>query len=463
MTQRYTNLHRVFFLIMDLIALNSLFLLPLLLFDKNPQSDLRDLIILNLISNIVWLLSSYILAAYVIYKQVNLHILAKRTMVSYLIFAITISTFIYLANFHNPIYFTLSIVLGFGIVLLISRLLLISYVLYTRSNSKFFHKIIIIGYNETANALIQSFSSSQSNLRCLGCFDDMELKEGSSNFQYLGRIASSLDFAKAHQISEIYCTLSPEKFPYLYELAETAEKQFIRFRFVPNIYKFLNRKAHLDFVDEMPVLSLRPEPMNYATAKLKKRCFDIFMASIVILFILSWLLPILAIIIKIDSEGPVFFRQQRGGKNNRGFACIKLRTLKQSAGFEGTEVQVKHGDARLTKVGRFLRKTNLDELPQFFNVLLGNMSVVGARPHMLQHDIRFASIEDRYAIRLLSKPGVTGWAQINGLRGEIKENIQLRKRIDYDIWYIENWNTWLDLKIIWLTLRKMITGDKNAY
>ena len=463
MTQRYTNLHRVFFLIMDLIALNSLFLLPLLIFDKNPQSDLRDLIILNLISNIVWLLSSYILAAYVIYKQVNLHILARRTAVSYLIFALTISTFIYLGSFHNPIYFALSIVLGFGIVLLISRLILISYVLYTRSNSKFFQKIIIIGYNETANALIQSFSSSQSNLRCLGCFDDLELQEGNSSFQYLGRISASLDFAKAHEISEIYCTLSPEKFPYLYELAETAEKQFIRFRFVPNIYKFLNRKAHLDFVDEMPVLSLRPEPMNYATAQLKKRFFDIFIASIVIIFILSWLLPILAIIIKIDSDGPVFFRQQRGGKNNRGFSCIKLRTLKQSASIAGTEVQVKHGDNRLTKVGRFLRRTNLDELPQFFNVLLGNMSVVGARPHMLQHDISFASIEARYAVRLLSKPGVTGWAQINGLRGEIKEAIQLRKRIDYDIWYIENWNTWLDLKIIWLTVQKMITGDKNAY
>jgi len=463
MTQRYTNLHRVFFLIIDLITLNGLFLLPLLIFDKNPQSDLRDLIILNLISNIVWLLSSYLLAAYVIYKQVNLRILGRRTAISYLAFAIAISTFIYFANSKNSIYLTASLVLGFGITLLISRLILISYVLYTRSNSKFSQKIIIIGYNETANALIHSFSSSQSNLRCLGCFDDLDLQGGTSNFHYLGRIEHSLDFAKENEISEIYCTLSPEKFPYLYDLAETAEKQFIRFRFVPNIYEFLNRKVHLDFVDEMPILSLRSEPMNYTTAQFKKRFFDVVMSSIVIIFILSWLLPILAIIIKMDSSGPVFFRQQRGGKNNRGFYCIKLRTLTQDESLRGTEVQVKEGDNRLTKTGRFLRKTNLDELPQFFNVLAGNMSVVGARPHMLQHDIRFASIEDRYSIRLLSKPGVTGWAQINGLRGEIKETIQLRKRIDYDIWYIENWNTWLDLKIIWLTIQKMIIGDKNAY
>ncbi|RZL34584.1 MAG: exopolysaccharide biosynthesis polyprenyl glycosylphosphotransferase [Pedobacter sp.] len=462
MTQRYTNIHRVFFLIMDLVTLNILFILPIFLFEKNPESDLKDLIILNLVANIIWLLSSYLLAAYVIYKQVNLRILARKTLISFGIFGSLVSVFAYLANFSNPNYLVLTIVFGFGLILLITRLTLISYVLYTRSNTKFFQKIIIIGYNETANNLINSFSSTQSNLRCLGCFDDIELDTNSTNFQYLGRIDKSLDFALENKIAEIYCTLSPEKFPYLYELAETAEKQFIRFRFVPNIYEFLNRKAHLDFVDEIPVFSLRSEPMNYATAQLKKRIFDIVISTMVILFLLSWLLPLLAIIIKLDSQGPVFFRQQRGGKNNKGFSCIKLRTLSHVISSD-TTVQVKQGDTRLTKVGSFLRKTNLDELPQFFNVLMGNMSVVGARPHMLQHDIRFAGLENRYIIRMLSKPGVTGWAQINGLRGEIKETLQLTKRIEHDIWYIENWDTWLDLKIIWLTIQKMVIGDKNAY
>ncbi|MFC4213185.1 exopolysaccharide biosynthesis polyprenyl glycosylphosphotransferase [Pedobacter lithocola] len=462
MTQRYTNIHRVFFLIMDLVTLNILFILPIFLFEKNPESDLKDLIILNLVANIIWLLSSYLLAAYVIYKQVNLRILARKTLISFGIFGSLVSVFVYLANFSNPNYLVLTIVFGFGLILLITRLTLISYVLYTRSNTKFFQKIIIIGYNETANNLINSFSSTQSNLRCLGCFDDIELDTNSTNFQYLGRIDKSLDFALGNKIAEIYCTLSPEKFPYLYELAETAEKQFIRFRFVPNIYEFLNRKAHLDFVDEIPVFSLRSEPMNYATAQLKKRIFDIVISTMVILFLLSWLLPLLAIIIKLDSQGPVFFRQQRGGKNNKGFSCIKLRTLSHVISSD-TTVQVKQGDTRLTKVGSFLRKTNLDELPQFFNVLMGNMSVVGARPHMLQHDIRFAGLENRYIIRMLSKPGVTGWAQINGLRGEIKETLQLTKRIEHDIWYIENWDTWLDLKIIWLTIQKMVIGDKNAY
>lgn len=463
MIQKYTNIHRVFFLITDLVMLNALYLLPLLFFEKNPRSDLRDLIILNLSSNIVWLLSSYLTAAYVIYRQVNLRILAKRTTISYLFFAVAASTFIYLANFAHTTYLMASIVLGFGLMLLVTRLILVCYVLYTRSNSKFFRKIIIIGYNETANTLITSFASSQSSLRCLGCFDDIDLLPGSTNFQYLGKIENSLDFARENDIAEIYCTLSPEKSPYLYELAERAEKEFIRFRFVPDIHQFLSRKVHLDFVDELPVFSLRSEPLNYATAQLKKRFFDIILSVLVTVFLLSWLLPILAIIIKIDSKGPVFFKQRRGGRNNKDFLCIKLRTLKQAPTTEGTEVQVKQGDNRLTKVGRILRKSNLDELPQFFNVLLGNMSVVGARPHMLKHDISFATIEEKYIIRMLSKPGVTGWAQINGLRGEIKENIQLKRRVEFDIWYIENWNTWLDLKIIWLTVHKMIIGDKNAY
>ncbi|MET4082560.1 putative colanic acid biosynthesis UDP-glucose lipid carrier transferase [Pedobacter sp. UYP30] len=463
MIQKYTNFHRIFFLIVDLVLLNALYLIPLLFFEKTPQSDLRDLIILNLSSNIVWLVSSYLLTVYVIYKQVNLRILIRRTILSYLIFAALLSTVIYFANFEYTTYLIAAIVLGFGLVLLVSRLILISYVLYTRSNSKFFRKIIIIGYNETADTLIKSFASSESSLRCLGCFDDIDHSSGSMRLHYLGTIDKSFDFARQNEVAEIYCTLSPEKFPYLYDLAEQAEKEFIRFRFVPDLYQFLNRKAHLDFIDELPVFSLRSEPMNYATAQLKKRFFDIIISSLITVFLLSWLLPILAVIIKIDSKGPVFFKQKRGGQNNKDFLCIKLRTLKQAPTAVGTEIQVKKGDNRLTKVGRVLRKTNLDELPQFFNVLMGNMSVVGARPHMLKHDISFATIEERYTIRMLSKPGVTGWAQINGLRGEIKENIQLKRRVEFDIWYIENWNTWLDLKIIWLTVHKMIIGDKNAY
>jgi putative colanic acid biosynthesis UDP-glucose lipid carrier transferase len=171
--------------------------------------------------------------------------------------------------------------------------------------------------------------------------------------------------------------------------------------------------------------------------------------------------PLMALLIKLTSKGPVFFVQERSGKNNQYFYCLKFRTLDVNA--EANTKQVTKDDKRITKLGRFLRKTNLDELPQFVNVLLGDMSVVGPRPHMLKHTSMFSELMAEYMIRHFVKPGVTGWAQVNGSRGEIKKHEDLRKRIEHDIWYMENWSIWLDLKIIWLTIFTTIKGDSNAY
>ena len=169
----------------------------------------------------------------------------------------------------------------------------------------------------------------------------------------------------------------------------------------------------------------------------------------------------MAIIIKLSSRGPVFFVQLRSGRDNKSFRCFKFRTLRVNK--EADSKQVTANDSRITRVGSFMRKTNLDELPQFFNVLLGNMSVVGPRPHMLKHTEDYSKILNEYMIRHFVKPGVTGWAQVHGFRGEIKVKEQLRKRIEHDIWYLENWSIWLDLRIIFLTIYVTIKGDKNAY
>ena len=192
-----------------------------------------------------------------------------------------------------------------------------------------------------------------------------------------------------------------------------------------------------------------------------KRIFDILFSSLIILFILSWLLPILAIIIKFDSEGPVLFIQMRSGKHNRPFRCIKLRSL--AINRDADSLQVSRNDHRITKIGKFLRKTSLDELPQFFNVFFGNMSIVGSRPHMLKHTEEYSKMADNYMARHLLKPGITGWAQINGHRGEIKHSDQLKKRIEHDIWYIKNRNLWLDMRIVAATVSLTFKGDQNAF
>ncbi|MET1054828.1 MAG: exopolysaccharide biosynthesis polyprenyl glycosylphosphotransferase [Pedobacter sp.] len=463
MNSRYTNLYRIFFLLSDLIALNVIFLFLLSRLDALPAADMKNYTILYMASNAVWLVWSYVTATYVIYKNVKLKLITRRTAASLFLFCLSAVAFAVFVNFKYDWFFIACLLFGFATFILISRLLLISYVLYTRTNSRFYTNVVIIGCNEISRSLIGMIYNHERNVRIQGYFDYNAADFNHQDYPFLGDIKDCLDFSVANQISEIYCTLSPESSAELYQLAEDAEKNFIRFRFVPDLRKFIDRKVHVDFIDHMPVLSLRAEPMEYATAQVKKRVFDVVLSLIISILLLSWLLPILAVIIKLDSKGPVFFTQKRSGKNNKEFSCLKLRSLKAHNNADGAVVQVTKNDDRTTRVGRFLRKSNLDELPQFLNVLMGDMSIVGSRPHMLKHTIDFANMESDYMVRHLSKPGVTGWAQINGHRGEIKQPGQLKQRLEHDIWYIENWNVWLDIRIILLTVYVTIRGDKNAY
>jgi exopolysaccharide biosynthesis polyprenyl glycosylphosphotransferase len=197
-------------------------------------------------------------------------------------------------------------------------------------------------------------------------------------------------------------------------------------------------------------------PLNYWNRRLWKRLADIFISSVAIIFIFSWLFPILAVLIKLSSKGPVFFVQKRTGLNKKTFNCIKFRSMQVNN--EANSMQARRNDSRITHIGRFMRKTNLDELPQFFNVFMGQMSVVGPRPHMLRHTGHYSKLINQYLTRHYVKPGVTGWAQVNGYRGETDELWKMQKRVDYDMDYIENWNFWWDLVIIWKTI-----FSPNAY
>jgi putative colanic acid biosynthesis UDP-glucose lipid carrier transferase len=247
----------------------------------------------------------------------------------------------------------------------------------------------------------------------------------------------------------------------LFELAQEAEAKFVYFKFVPDYNIFVNRNIYVDFVNDIPVLSLRKEPLEDTGNRIKKRALDVVLSFLAIIFILSWLIPLIALLIKLDSKGPIFFIQLRSGKNNQPFRCLKFRSLRVND--QADSVQVSRNDDRITRIGRIMRKTNIDELPQVLNIFLGDMSLVGPRPHMLKHTEQFAELYKEYMIRHFVKPGLTGWAQVNGFRGEIKDNEFLRKRVEYDTWYMENWSLYLDLKIIFLTIVVTIRGDKNAF
>ena len=274
-------------------------------------------------------------------------------------------------------------------------------------------------------------------------------------------IEKYFDFILEEKIDEIYCSLPSLSETQIKTIIDFAENNLKTVKFIPSFENLYSKKLKYETYDYVPVLSLRnillEEPFN----KFIKRLFDIVFSLFIIVCVLSWLTPILAVIIKSESKGTIFFRQIRNGYNFKQFYCYKFRSMKINA--EADTAQATRNDKRLTRVGTFLRKTSIDELPQFFNVLAGNMSVVGPRPHMVNENEKYLKSIDKFMVRHFIKPGITGLAQVNGYRGEIETQSDIINRIKYDINYIENWSLLLDIKIITLTVFNSLRGEKKAY
>jgi Undecaprenyl-phosphate glucose phosphotransferase len=264
------------------------------------------------------------------------------------------------------------------------------------------------------------------------------------------------------QIDEIYCSMQNMEEKIARYLIKQADSHMIRIKFLPDFYQVLRRRSTINYMGTVPILSIRQEPLTVDSNLIIKRVFDFFFSLFVIVFILSWLIPIIGLLIKLESKGPIFFKQDRSGINNKPFKVYKFRSMRTVKGV-GEDCQAVKDDIRLTKLGGFLRRTSLDELPQFVNVLLGNMTVVGPRPHMLSHTDKFSKEVDTYMVRHFAKPGITGWAQVNGCRGETRTVEAIEERVLHDVWYIENWSLTLDLKIIFLTVWNILRGEDNAY
>ncbi len=460
MRTRQSNLFRFFFAGMDLFALNAVHLVLIMVTDRVNKGEYQYLV-LFLVTNMAWLFSAYVNAVYINDNNFNFERFAKRSLKAFVFFSTIMLLYLFLYQYNYSRFFIVLNFVGFGLTVLITRILFLLIVFYLKRGNKFSKKIIILGYNDLSKRLVNHFLVNNQNLSVEGYFEDQREVHELSYFPILGNRNECISYAIDNKITEIYSTISPESNAYVYDLAQAAETNMIRFKFVPDFRLFVNRNIHIDFVEDIPILSLRSEPLEDITARIQKRFFDIILSFLIITLLLSWLMPLMAILIKLSSRGPVFFVQLRSGKNNRAFRCYKFRTLKVNP--DADLKQVTLGDSRMTKLGKFLRKTNLDEFPQFINVFLGNMSVVGPRPHMLRHTEDYSRILNEYMIRHFVKPGVTGWAQVSGYRGEIKMEEELRKRIEHDIWYLENWSLWLDLQIVFSTIYVTIRGDKNAY
>jgi len=220
-------------------------------------------------------------------------------------------------------------------------------------------------------------------------------------------------------------------------------------------------RLKMEYLGDIPLFASHEAPLNLIGNRMIKRCFDILF-SLPICIILTLMLPFIALIIKLQSRGPLFFRQERTGINGESFNILKFRSMHVNK--DADTLQATKDDPRKFAFGSFMRRTNIDELPQFYNVLKGDMSVVGPRPHMLKHTEQYSKLIDSYMVRHFAKPGITGWAQVNGFRGETQELWQMTGRVKRDIWYIENWTVWLDIRIIYLTIKNMLARkEEMAY
>jgi len=449
------------FLFPDLLAFNIVhyFLINNMHDIQNTEAHFFTLLIV--FNNMAWLICSHLAGIYKYDKIYKVQELVKQTTVTYIFFALITWLFFDLNFLSDTSNFILYDVLWFGIFLTISRIAMLAIAKFIDKTGVFRKRVVIIGNAEDALPLIEQLEKKQIFYEIKGFFNNDEDNGVDYHYPHLGSLDDCLTYSKGNNIAEIYSVISPEKRQELYQLADEAQKNFIKFKFVPQFGADSKYKYSLDFEDNLPIVSLKPEPLAEISGQLQKRVFDVVFSSFVIVFILSWLLPIIAILIKLESEGPVFFKQFRTGKNNRPFLCLKFRSLKVNDAADTQ--QVTQNDARYTRIGKFLRRTNLDELPQFFNVLAGDMSVVGSRPHMLKHTEDYSRLHSNYMLRHSIKPGLTGWAQVNGYRGEIKVDEQLIQRVEHDLWYIENWNFWLDMQIVLQTLSSTFKGDKNAY
>lgn len=378
----------------------------------------------------------------------------------HLVFFLTILSLMKVSNFSRT--YLMYFYLLFLLLLVCWRLGLRHLVKSIRMRGVNIRTVVLVGGGDNMTELQDVMSDVTYGYKVEGVFfkGDADANYPASE-AYRNEVKRLLEWLPQHPVQELYCGLPSVCKDDVLALIRYCENNMIRFYSVPNVRNYVKRQLELTLLDDVPVLSIRHEPLQKPVNRLVKRTFDLVCSSIFLVTVFPVLYIVVGTIIKLTSPGPVFFKQERNGENGKIFTCYKFRSMKVNK--DSDRLQATKDDPRKTKFGNFLRKSNLDEMPQFINVFLGNMSLVGPRPHMLKHTEEYSRLIDKYMMRHLVKPGITGWAQVTGFRGETKELSQMEGRVRRDLWYIENWTFLLDLRIIVMTVTNMFKGEKNAY
>ncbi|WP_298532309.1 undecaprenyl-phosphate glucose phosphotransferase [uncultured Algibacter sp.] len=444
---RYSSLIKPLFGLIDLLVIN----LTVLLFETN----LNNTFVFALYISLTWLIIAVKNHFYEVQRHTRVIQIIPLLIRQMLFFALVLYAFI--GVFKQPHISRLAL----GYYFIYSSLFILAFKLLTFFLLKKYRTIlsgntrnvIVIGENEKVRQLINTFNTRLD-------FGYKFKAQFSSNDDFFS-LDKCFKYIIENSIDEIYFSVSELSNKQINKLIDFADNNLRELKFIPDNKDIYSKKLKYEYYDYIPILSIRSIPLQEPFNKFIKRLFDILFSIFIIVFLLSWLTPLLAIIIKLESKGPVFFKQSRNGFNYYEFDCYKFRSMTPNT--NAHLHQATKGDLRITKVGAFIRKTSIDELPQFFNVLFGDMSVVGPRPHMVSHTDMYAQRIDKFMVRHFVKPGITGLAQISGFRGEVETDKDIINRVKYDIFYIENWSLLLDLKIIFQTFVNAIMGEDKAY
>ena len=445
---RYSGFLRPISYLIDLLIIGF--------FANNIIHEKSDLLNFTLFISFSWIISTLFSSFYEIFRYTSLtrifSLIGKQSII------FTLLVFAFFGFFNNLDAEPLRIIKYVLIVILLITIIKFAIFFLLKKYRKVFkgnlRKVVIVGLNKKTDQLRKYFNDNPDYGYQLIKTFDLNKKDKIS-------INDVISFISENEIDEIYSSVAEMNNKELLSLIDYADNNLKILKFLPDNKEIYSKKLDFTYYGYLPILSLRSIPIDEPINLFIKRSFDIFFSLLVIIGILSWLTPLIGFLIKIESKGPVFFKQKRNGLDYKEFYCYKFRSMKPNP--EAHLHQIRKGDPRVTRIGKFIRKTSIDELPQFINVLKGDMSVVGPRPHMVSHTHMYAEKIDKFMVRHFIKPGITGLAQVSGFRGEVEDDDFIKNRVKYDIYYLENWSILMDIRIVLKTVLDALGGDDKAY
>lgn len=450
MSNRYSHLIPLLSLIIDLVIINTV------VFIVNDVNYLNASFLL--FANIFWFISTQITNYYHVNRQTSIFRVFSLVAVQVLFYAL--GFFAYFSIFregevvHNQFKILVSTVTLTSILKLLTFYALKRY----RRSGMNYRKVALVGYDESSKSIMQLFKNRPDlGYRFQGFFTDKEVESS----ERLGSLKESFNYLANQGVDELFCSVKSLKKKELKEYKKFTNENNIVLKLIPEVNELYSKNVNAEYYDNTLILNVNKLPLEIRANRIVKRAFDIIFSLCVLVFIMSWLTPILGLFILLESKGSIFFKQEREGLQGNKFICYKFRSMRKNK--LADKVHATKNDTRITRIGSFIRRTSIDELPQFYNVLKGDMSVVGPRPHMENLAIEYQKDIDNYMERHSVKPGITGLAQVSGYRGEVKKHSDIKNRVRLDIFYIENWSILLDVKIIINTVFNVLKGEEKAY